>query len=73
MMKKYSIVVEAERSLATAQERERVSREECSGLLARLADLDALLHTTREDLNALSEREHQHLLTIERLETDLKR
>ncbi|CAB3222032.1 unnamed protein product [Arctia plantaginis] len=64
-------LAEVERSLATAQERERVCREESSALQSRLSDVDDLLEATRRDLKTLSEREHRHLITIERLENEL--
>ncbi|XP_075978981.1 TATA element modulatory factor [Anticarsia gemmatalis] len=64
-------IAELERSLASAMERERISREECCTLQSRLGEVDAALQNVRDELTALSHREQEHLKNIERLEGEL--
>ena len=66
-----SLSAEVERSLTAAVERERISREEVSSLQERLNHADAVLHATRDDVRALSQREEEHLRTVQRLEEEL--
>lgn len=64
-------LAEVERSLAGAVERERVSREECATLQAKLVELDEQLSAARAQLDYYAQQDQEHLTTIERLNNDL--
>ncbi|KAJ8715850.1 hypothetical protein PYW08_013135 [Mythimna loreyi] len=64
-------LAEVERSLVAAVERERVSREECSGLQARLSELDAALLAARQDLKQQLQLDEERGRTLQRLQDEL--
>ncbi|KAJ8713753.1 hypothetical protein PYW07_014123 [Mythimna separata] len=64
-------LAEVERSLVSAVERERVSREECSVLQTRLADLEAALDASGQELKHLLQLDGERVKTMQRLQEEL--